>query len=258
MSDRVLPLILVSNDDGWMAEGIQRVATALEALGEVWIVAPERERSATSHAITLHKPLRVHKLGERRFWCSGSPTDAVYVGINHLLPRKPDLMISGINHGANLGDDVSYSGTVGAATEATLLEVPAIAVSMTGLTDAPPRFDGAIHITLMLARHVLERGLPDHTLLNVNVPDGYDPARGLRATRLGRRHYGRVVEERRDPRGRRYFWIGGTKPVFIDTPGSDVNAAEEAVASVTPIVVDTTALAFVAELGSWEGVEPAL
>src|SRR5690606_20508811 len=139
----------------------------------------------------------------------------------------------------------------------TLLDVPSIAVSMTGLTEAPPVFDGAIDVTLRLARHVLDRGLPDHTLLNVNVPDAYDVTRGIRATRLGRRHYGREVEERRDPRGRRYLWIGGTKAVFIDTPGSDVNAAEEGVASVTPIVVDITMMSFLRELSTWDGVSSA-
>lgn len=250
------PLILVSNDDGWAAEGINRVCEALESVGEVWMVAPEREQSAMSHAITLHKPLRVHELGERRYWCSGKPTDSVYVGVNHIVPRKPDLMVSGINHGANLGDDVSYSGTVGAATEATLLDIPSIAVSLTGATSTP-RFDGAIALTLRLASLVLEHGLPSHVLLNVNVPDGYDPERGIRATRLGRRHYGREVEERRDPRGRKYFWIGGTKPVFIDTPGSDVNANQEGVASVTPIVVDTTRMDFVDVLSGWSGIGEA-
>ncbi len=251
------PLILVSNDDGWAAQGIQRVSEALEALGEVWVVAPERERSATSHQITLHKPLRVQKIAERRFWCSGSPTDSVYVGANHIVPRKPDLMVSGINHGANLGDDVSYSGTVGAAMEATLLGVPSVAASLTGLSAAEPDFTAAVKLVLQVAAQVLEHGLAPSTLLNINVPDAYDASKGLRATRLGRRHYGREVEERRDPRGRRYFWIGGTRPVFVDTPGSDVNADAEGVASVSPVTVDFTASHMVDTLAGWDGIDPA-
>ena len=249
-------MILVSNDDGHASSGIAALSDALESLGEVWVVAPEGERSATSHSITLHKPLRVRQLRERRYWCSGMPADCVYVAINHLLPRKPDLMVSGINRGANLGDDVSYSGTVGAAMEATLLGVPSIAVSLTGVS-RPAGYEGAVTLTLTLAEQVLASGLPALTLLNMNVPDGYDPARGLRATKLGRRHYGRVVEERKDPRGRDYFWIGGTRPVFIDTPGSDVNANAEGIASVTPVLVDASAHAFVDTLGSWQGVDPA-
>ena len=248
MSDR--PLIFVSNDDGHAAEGIQLLCEALEALGEVWMVAPERERSASSHSITLHKPLRVHRLAERRYWCSGSPTDCTYVGLNSVVPRKPDLMVSGINHGPNLGDDVTYSGTVGAAMEGTLLGVPSIAVSLTHI-DGQPDFTGAMALACNLARDVLSQGLPEKILLNVNVPSGYDATKGLRPTKLGRRHYGRIVEERADPRGRRYVWIGGTKPVFIDSPGSDVNADQEGIASVSPILVDATASSFVSELSSW-------
>ncbi|MCB9533326.1 MAG: 5'/3'-nucleotidase SurE [Myxococcales bacterium] len=247
------PLILVSNDDGYYADGIQQIAAALEEIGEVWVVAPERERSATSHAITLHKPLRVKKVAERRFWVSGTPTDCVYVGVNHILPRPAALMVSGINAGANLGDDVTYSGTVGAAMEATLLEIPSIAASLTDIGESAD-YAGAIKLVVDLARSVLANGLPDHVLLNINVPSGYDVSRGLRATRLGRRHYGREVEERADPRGRRYLWIGGAKPVFIDTPGSDCNAAEEGIASVTPVIVDTTAAAVVETIAGWPGI----
>jgi 5'-nucleotidase len=251
MSER--PVIFVSNDDGYAAKGVERLCEALESLGEVWMVAPERERSASSHAITLHKPLRVHRLSERRYWCSGSPTDCTYVGLNSVVPRTPDLMVSGINHGPNLGDDVTYSGTVGAAMEGTLLGVPSIAASLTAV-DGDPDFTGALALTLGLAKDVLENGLPEKILLNVNVPSGYDVSLGLRATKLGRRHYGREVEERVDPRGRRYVWIGGTKAVFVDSPGSDVNANEEGVASVSPILVDATASSFVPELASWGSV----
>lgn len=250
------PLILVSNDDGWAADGINLIADALDVLGEVWVVAPERERSATSHAITLHKPLRVKETAPQRYWCSGSPTDSVYVGVNHIVPRLPSLMVSGINHGANLGDDVTYSGTVGAAMEATLLGIPSVAASLSGL-GPDPDFDAAIALTLRVAEQVLAHGLPSHVLLNINVPDGYDATKGIRATRLGRRHYGREVEERRDPRGRRYFWIGGTRPVFIDTPGSDVNANQDGFASVSPVKVDVTDPETLTALAGWTGIDPA-
>ncbi|MFT6399931.1 MAG: 5'-nucleotidase [Bradymonadia bacterium] len=249
----VRPLIFVSNDDGYSAKGVQLLAEALEPLGEVWVVAPERERSASSHAITLHKPLRIKRIADRRFWCSGSPTDCTYVALNSIVPRKPDLMVSGINHGPNLGDDVTYSGTVGAAMEGTLLGVPSIATSLTGI-EGRPDFTGALALVTSLARDVLEHGLPEHILLNVNVPCGYDATKGMRATKLGRRHYGREVEEREDPRGKRYVWIGGTEAVFIDSPGSDVNANQDGIASVSPILVDATASSFVPQLASWGSV----
>ena len=250
----VRPLILVSNDDGYQAEGLNLLADGLAEVGDVWVVAPERERSAVSHTISLHKPLRVKRTAETRFWCSGTPTDCVYVGINHLLPRDPDVVVSGVNFGANLGDDVTYSGTVGAAMEAALLGVPALASSLTGVRDAEVDFSGAVTLTVRLARQVLAEGLPPNTLLNLNTPSGYDADQGVRATSLGRRHYGRGVDVNLDPRGRRYLWIGGSAPVYVDRPGSDCNADNDGVASVSPLTIDLTRHDLIATLQRWDGV----
>lgn len=237
MSDA--PLILLTNDDGHLSEGIDAAWEALEGLGDLWMMAPERERSAVGHSISLHKPLRIGSTGPQRMWCSGTPTDCVFVAVHHELPRPPALVVSGINRGANLGDDVTYSGTVAAAMEAALLGIPAIAASLTGIRDGMD-FDGAKVLLRALATDALRHGTGDGTLLNLNVPTGYDPALGMRATRLGRRHYGRDVVEKQDPRGRRYLWIGGTGPVYLPLEGSDVTADHEGIASVTPLHVNWT------------------
>src|SRR5262245_31361523 len=201
------PLILVSNDDGIHSEGIAALADVLRTLGEVVIVAPDRERSAVSHSLTLHRPLRVEELGAGRYAVNGTPTDCVNLAINGILPRRPTLVVSGINKGANLGDDVTYSGTVSAAMEGTLLGVPAIAISLIGRTEF--NFDGSAAFAARLASWVIERGLPADTLLNVNVPGTGNgvPVHGFALTRMGRRRYGDAIVEKVDPRGKKYYWI---------------------------------------------------
>jgi 5'-nucleotidase len=234
------PLILVSNDDGIHSEGIVALADALRDLGEVVVVAPDRERSAVSHSLTLHRPLRVEDLGGGRFAVNGTPTDCVNLAINGILPRRPALVVSGINKGANLGDDVTYSGTVSAAMEATLLGVPAIAFSLLG--NGGFCFDVAARFARRLTAWVVERGLPPDTLLNVNVPAPVDdqPIRGFALTRMGRRRYGDAIVEKVDPRGKKYYWIGGEELAFVEEEGTDFHAVSQNLISVTPIHLDLT------------------
>jgi 5'-nucleotidase len=234
------PLLLVSNDDGIHSLGLAALVAALGTVGEVVVVAPDREQSACSHALTLHRPLRIDQIGEGRYVVDGTPTDCINLAINGIMPRRPALVVSGINKGANLGDDVTYSGTVSAAMEGTLLGVPSIAVSLIGRHDFV--FDAAAEFARRLATWVLTGGLPPDTLLNVNVPqlkDGAAP-RGVERTRMGRRRYGDAIVEKVDPRGRKYYWIGGEELDFVEEEGTDFYAVRQGLISVTPIHLDLT------------------
>ena len=230
--------VLLSNDDGVHAAGLRALAAAFEG-DEVWVCAPDREQSASSHAISLHRPLRLHEVAPRWHAVDGTPTDAVYVGLNLVLKgRWPDVVVSGVNHGPNLGNDVHYSGTVAAAMEAALLGVPAVAVS---LAHPPPHdFGEAARFAASLARALVASRPAAPVLLNVNVPPG--PVRGWRLVRLGKRTYGNEVVEKTDPRGRKYYWIGGEGgAVNEDIPGSDCNCVTlERLVSVTPLDLDAT------------------
>jgi len=229
------PRILVSNDDGYMSDGLRILAAALEPLGEVWVVAPETEQSAASHAISIHRPLRIREVRPRWFAVDGTPTDCSYVAVNHLMKdRRPALMVSGINHGPNLADDVTYSGTVAAAIEASLLGVPAMAFSLSMRHDFD--FGPAARFARSLAQAVLGASPPPHLLLNVNVPGGVEP-RGYAVTRLGKHTYGFEVVEKVDPRGRKYYWIAGT-PEWREEEGTDYLAIARGYASVTPLHLD--------------------
>ncbi len=234
------PLILVSNDDGIHSDGIHALADALGDLGEVVVVAPDRERSAVSHSLTLHRPLRVEPLAPARYAVDGTPTDCVNLAVNGILGRRPVLVVSGINQGANLGDDVTYSGTVSAAMEGTLLGIPSVAISLLGRGGF--RFEAAAAFARRLTAWVLERGLPPDTLLNVNVPAPADgrPVRGFALTRMGRRRYGDAIVENVDPRGKKYYWIGGEELQFEDAEGTDFHAVSQGLISVTPIHLDLT------------------
>jgi 5'-nucleotidase len=244
------PRILVSNDDGYQADGLQALVAAVEPLGEVWVVAPEVEQSASSHAISIHRPLRLREVRERWYAVDGTPTDCAWLGIHHLLKgRRPRIMVSGINHGPNLADDVTYSGTLAAAMEASIIGVPAIAFSLAGWRafDFGPaaRFAGA------LVAAALARELPPNLLLNVNVPPGVEPD-GYVVTRLGKHSYGSDVIEKKDPRGRSYYWIGGNEYQHEDIPGSDCNAVlREKRVSVTPLMLDLTDEPARAVVSSW-------
>jgi 5'-nucleotidase len=234
------PLLLVSNDDGIHSLGLAALEAAMREVGEVVVVAPDREQSACSHSLTLHRPLRIDEIGPARYVVDGTPTDCVNLAINGILPRRPALVVSGINKGANLGDDVTYSGTVSAAMEGTLLGVPSIALSLIGRHEFA--FEAAARFARRLAGWVLDRGLPPDTLLNVNVPqlpDGATP-KGVARTRMGRRRYGDAIVEKVDPRGRKYYWIGGEELDFLEEEGTDFFAVRQGLISVTPIHLDLT------------------
>ena len=248
------PVILVTNDDGVHALGLGALADALAPLGEVYVVAPDREQSAVGHALTLHRPLRVDRLGERRFAVNGTPSDCVNLGVLGLLPEPPVLVVSGINHGSNLGDDVTYSGTVSAAMEGTLLGIPSVAVSQVEGESSP--FDGAARIAALVAARVLVEGLPAKTLLNVNVPSG--EIRGIRVTRLGHRVYREKIVQEMDPRGRPYYWIGAGPPEWREDEDSDLAAVHAGLASVTPLHLDLTHFGAIGRMSEWEGSLNAL
>ena len=243
------PRILVSNDDGYMSDGLRALVEAVEPLGEVWVVAPETEQSAASHAISIHRPLRIRQIRPRWFAVDGTPTDCSYIAVNHLMKdRRPALMVSGINHGPNLADDVTYSGTVAAAIEASLLGIPAIAFSLAVRQDFD--FGPAARFARSLAEAALRSSPPSDLLLNVNVPKG-EP-KGYAVTRLGKHTYGFDVIEKVDPRGRKYYWIGGNEYQHDDIPGSDCNAVlRDGLVSVTPLQLDLTADALLPMIARW-------
>jgi 5'-nucleotidase len=244
------PRILISNDDGHQSEGIRALAAAMEELGEVWVVAPEVEQSASSHAISIHRPLRLREVRPRWFAVDGTPTDCSWLGIHHVLKgRRPAIMVSGINHGPNLSDDVTYSGTVAAAMEASIIGVPAIAVSLAGWGEQD--FGPAARFARSLVGAALARELPGRLLLNVNVPPGVEPD-GYVVTRLGKHSYGSDVVEKKDPRGRPYFWIGGNEYQHEDIPGSDCNVVlRDRRVSVTPLVLDLTDEPMLETVAAW-------
>jgi len=247
-------LILVSNDDGIQAPGLKPLVSALSTLGEVVVVAPDRERSATSHAFTMHDPLRVEERSPGWISVSGTPADCVYLALNHLLDRRPGLVVSGINRGANLATDVIYSGTVAAAMEARMAGVPSMAVSLSIRRGQPQNWDTAAALAAGLAKDLLASG--ELRLLNLNVPDR--PASevlGLRACPLSRRHYHPSAEERYDPRGRSYFWLGGGHSHFEGAVDTDGPLVGEGWATVTPLHYDWTEHEAVQGLRDWDSVD---
>jgi 5'-nucleotidase len=228
------PLVLLANDDGYRARGLNLLAVALRPLADVIVCAPEVEQSAASHALSLHRPLRLFEHGEGVYSVDGTPADCVYVALhaeNRVLPRRPDAVVSGVNHGVNLGDDVFYSGTVAAAREGALKGIPSLAVSAAAGADLAAAATLAARLTIALAS--LGTG---PALINVNVPEGRDWT--LRPTRLGRRIYRDEVEFRRDPRGREYLWIGGPGADHHPVPGSDTEAFDAGEVGITPLVLD--------------------
>jgi 5'-nucleotidase len=246
--------ILVTNDDGVHAAGLDALAAALDELGEVYVVAPDREQSAVGHALTLHRPLRVTQVAERRFAVNGTPSDCVNLAVLGLLPERPVLVAAGINHGSNLGDDVTYSGTVSAAMEGTLLGVPSMALSQ--VEGGAGGFEAAERVARLVAARVLVEGLPAKTLLNVNVPRG--EMHGVRLTRLGHRVYRDKVVQEVDPRGRPYFWIGAGPPEWQEDEASDIAAIHAGFASVTPLHLDLTHFGALGRMAEWEGSLNAL
>ncbi len=247
------PLILVSNDDGVRADGIIHLQRALRRVGHVVVVAPDGQRSAASHSITLHRPLRVKKMDTDVYAVDGTPTDCVMLAVHELLDRHPDLVVSGINHGPNLGDDVHYSGTVSVAMEGAIIGIPAVAVSLVSNGGGGVGFPVAARFAAKLARQILASGLPRGVLLNVNVPDtSASQIKGAVVTHQGKRDYGDIIVEKVDPKGRIYYWIGGDEAGFEDRPHSDCNAAFSDHISVTPLRVNMTDAKMLEELKTWK------
>ena len=244
--------VLVTNDDGYLAAGLQVLARAARALGEVTVVAPDREQSATSHSLTLHHPLRARPIPGGGWTVDGTPTDCVTVAVNELLGARPDVVLSGINHGPNMGEDVLYSGTVSAAMEATVLGIPAIAFSWTG--DQLEHLTGWEGSVSRLLLSMLDEGFfPRDTLLSVNLPPGpSERVRGVRVTSLGRRRYSESITRALDPSGREYFWIGGGVSEWSGAPDSDFRAVEEGMVSVTPLHLDLTNYRLMEEIRGWD------
>lgn len=242
--------ILVSNDDGYLATGIIALAEALERVADVVVVAPDRNRSAASSSLTLDRPLRVAKVSQNRYRVDGTPSDCVHLALTGFLDHEPDLVVSGINHGANLGDDVIYSGTVAAALEGRFLGLPTIAVSLVGRRF--DHFDTAARIASELVQKIERAGIAPDVVLNVNVPDRpYDELQGVRATRLGFRHKAEQILKDTDPYGRPIYWVGPAGAGQDAGEGTDFHAIEQGAASVTPLRVDLTRHEAVAGIADW-------
>jgi 5'-nucleotidase len=231
--------ILISNDDGYRAPGLSCLANALQTAGKVTVVAPDRDRSGASNSLTLDSPLRARTAENGYIYVEGTPTDCVHLAITGLLEQEPDMVVSGINAGANLGDDVIYSGTVAAAMEGRFLGLPAIAVSL--VSSQPGHFDTAARVVLDLLERLKGEPVPAETILNVNVPDlPYDELRGWQVTRLGQRHKSEPVISQTDPRGRPIYWVGPAGSEQDAGLGTDFHAVRNGYISVTPIHVDLT------------------
>lgn len=242
--------ILLSNDDGYQSPGIACLARHLAPLGEIHVVAPERDRSGASNSLTLNHPLRPGRADNGFVFVDGTPTDCVHLAITGLLVEEPDLVVSGINAGANLGDDVLYSGTVAAAMEGRYLGLPAIAVSLAG--DRCSHYDTAAQVVLNLIANLRVAAIPPDTILNVNVPDlPRERLAGIRVTRLGHRHKSEPVVRSRDPRGREIFWVGPAGAEQDAGPGTDFHALGEGFVSVTPLHVDLTRYSAMADVQRW-------
>lgn len=245
------PLILVTNDDGVHAEGLALLAEALAALGDVEVYAPADQQSAVGHGVTLHHPLRVTPLRSGWHMVDGTPTDCVMLAVRDLLGRRPALVVSGVNPGPNLGDDVTYSGTVAGAYEGMLLGISAMAVSSASYR--PEHLATAAQVAARLAARILLTGLPADTALNVNVPDvPYASLKGVAVTRMGRRDYKDVIVRRTDPRGGVYYWIGGDEPGHEVESGTDFAAIDAGQVSVTPLLRDITHRSAMASLEDME------
>lgn len=252
--------ILISNDDGVHAEGLQVLAKAIRRIcKDAIVVAPLEEKSTTGHSLTLHKPLRIISItGQKNtYGINGSPADCVYIGMKEILKHKPGLVISGINRGSNMGQDVYYSGTVSAAREACIMGIPSLAVSLS--CDTPKSearglyFESAANYAVQLIRMIQKHGLPKHTLMNLNVPNRpLKQIKGIKTARLGFRYYGGKILKRKDHRGKPYYWIGGQYQGFLNEKETDCHAVEEGYAAITPLKLDGTDYSFFRQVeGEW-------
>jgi len=249
--------ILLSNDDGYSAQGLRVLAASLSEQVDITVVAPEGNRSGASNSLTLEVPLRVSRAENGFIKVNGTPTDCVHLAITGLLDREPDMVFAGINHGANLGDDVIYSGTVAAATEGRFLGLPAVAISLASLSHVPQHFETAGRVALSLLQRIRRHPLPADTILNVNVPDcPWEEIKGFKACRLGQRHKSEPVIRDTDPRGRELYWVGAAGPEQDAGPGTDFHAIRENFVSVTPLQIDLTRYERIDRLADWLEGEP--
>jgi len=244
--------ILLTNDDGINSEGLHILKKSLCKLGKVTIIAPDRERSACGHSLTLTHPIRVEEIEEDTFVTDGTPADCINISVLGILPKKPNLIISGINPSPNLGEDVTYSGTVAAAMEGTLLNIPSFSISIGAYSDI--KFDFAAEFACKIANFILGRGLPHHTFLNINVPNlPAEKIKGVAITHLGKRTYCEELVKRIDPRGKVYYWIGSKGVVDEEgEEGTDVRAIKEDKISITPLHLDLTNYAVIPEIKKWD------
>ncbi|MCQ8182064.1 5'/3'-nucleotidase SurE [Methylomonas sp. SURF-1] len=246
--------ILISNDDGYLAQGINTLAQALSQYAEISVVAPDKNRSAASNSLTLDMPLRATACDNGFVRVDGTPTDCVHLAITGLLKTEPDMVFAGINHGANLGDDVLYSGTVAAATEGRFLGLPAVAISLA--SSDPKHFETAAQVAVNLMQKILAHPLPEDTLLNVNVPDvPLHELKGYQATRLGQRHKAEAVVRASDPRGHTIYWVGPPGSEQDAGPGTDFDAIRNGFVSITPLQLDLTRYERLAGLSEWLALE---
>ncbi len=244
--------VLVSNDDGVDAHGIHVLAEHLSAVGEVTVVAPDRDRSGASNSLTLDQPIRVRRMRDGRYRVLGTPTDCVHLALSGLLENEPDIVVSGINNAANMGDDVIYSGTVSAAMEGRYCGLPAIAVSLVTREHHGEHYDSAARAVRILMQRLLTDPLPADTILNVNVPDlAWHDIKGFEVTRLGRRHRSEPCIRQTDPRGRAMWWIGPVGAVDDAGPGTDFDAVRRGFISITPLHVDLTRFKALDKVSSW-------
>ncbi|HZX33708.1 MAG TPA: 5'/3'-nucleotidase SurE [Rhodocyclaceae bacterium] len=242
--------ILLSNDDGYFSPGIAALADALKDLAEIVVVAPERNRSGASNSLTLDRPLSVKKAANGFYFVDGTPTDCVHLAVTGILDPLPDMIVSGINHGANMGDDTIYSGTVAAATEGFLLGIPSIAISLTSFEGK--HFDAAGRVARDLVERYLRSPIPQPMLLNVNVPDlPYEQLGGIEVTRLGKRHKAEPVVKMQSPRRETVYWIGAAGAAQDAGPGTDFNAVERGMVSVTPLQIDLTHVSQLSTIRAW-------
>ena len=243
------PRILITNDDGIHSEGIEALEAAMSEIGDVYVVAPESEMSGAAHSLTLSRPLRIRQIDDRHWTVDGTPTDCVTFALNRIISpdERPAICVSGINHGANLGDDATYSGTVAGAMEATILGVPGIAFSLVATRSHD--FTESARVAIDVTRKALADGIPEWTLLNVNIPKGVP--KGIRVTKQGFKDATPVISEHVDPRGKPYYWIGEVRAGFRAAGGTDFEAIDEGYVSVTPMRSDLTNHAAIEELKGW-------
>lgn len=242
--------ILISNDDGYFASGISHLASAVRVMGEVRVVAPEQDRSGASNSLTLDRPLMLKKASNGFEYVNGTPTDCVHLAVTGFPELTPDIVLSGINHGANMGDDTLYSGTVAAATEGFLLGIPAMAFSLVG--KHATHFDTAARVAAILVEKWIDNPFPEMRLLNINIPDvPFDELTGFEVTRLGKRHKAEGVIRAKNPRGEDIYWVGPAGKEQDNGPGTDFHAISQLKVSITPLQMDLSAKQQLAEMNEW-------